>query len=178
MFTEPKRAQGQRLHDLAVVADMLAKGMRQTEIAKHFNVSQSQISRDVAAVYEMWAERDAKAIAMAKSKLLTEIQINKKVMRQAWEDSLKPREITSQKQVTTPGGARGKAGEEGDSEPDKERQEASLRTEQRDGNVQFMKELREYMRFEAENPRAVHSATHVAANHQTSSNHSRSRGWT
>jgi hypothetical protein len=95
----------------------------------------------------MWAERDAKAIAIAKSKLLTEIQINKKVMRQAWEDSL--REITSQKQITTPGGARGKA-EEDDSEPNKERQEASLRTEQRDGNVQFMRELRECMRFEAE----------------------------
>jgi hypothetical protein len=111
-------------------------------------VSQSQISKDVAAVYERWAERDAKARTVAKGRLLNEIQLNKRIMRDAWEDSLKPREITSQKQIKTPGGIVGD-GNDAKTEPDKERHEASLRTEQRDGNVAFMKEVREYIEMEA-----------------------------
>jgi predicted DNA-binding protein YlxM (UPF0122 family) len=139
------RTKGQRENDLVRIAEMHAQDMSQSEIAAALSVTQQQISHDLKEIYRRWAEPNPKKLGVIKARLLTEIRLNKKIMRQAWRDSLKPKETASKKQVSTPGGVVA-AGE--DARPDRERNEASLKTEERDGNVAFMREVREYISLE------------------------------
>jgi hypothetical protein len=142
-----KRTKRQREQDLLIIAEMHAAGASQGEIAERFGLTQPQICQDLKLVQKLWSEDDKKKLVIIKNRLLAEISANKKVMRQAWRDSLKPKDTVSKKQVSTPGGVMG-AGDDAKQEPDKERNEASLKTEDRDGNAAFMREVREYIAME------------------------------
>jgi hypothetical protein len=143
-----KRTKVERENDLARIADLHADGLSQREIAELIGVSQVQICKDLKEIYVRWAETEPpKKLAVTKGRLLTEIALNKKIMKQAWRDSLKPKETVAKKQVSTPGPVVG-AGEAAQQQPDRERNEATLKTEDRDGNVSFMREVREYITLE------------------------------
>jgi hypothetical protein len=142
-----RRTKLQRENDYARIAELHAQGLSQREIAEQIGVSQVQICKDLKEIYRRWREPDKTKLPIVKARLLAEIAANKKAMRQAWRDSLKPKEVTSQKQVSVTGEA--KEGADGEvASGDRERKEASLRTEDRDGNVAYMREIREYIALE------------------------------
>jgi hypothetical protein len=131
----PKRTSQQREDELLVVAEMHAKHRTQREIAAHLGVSHQQICKDLKEIYRRWAEPDKPSLAFYKARMLAKIRFHEKRMEHAWLGSLKPKETVSKKQVSTPGGV---SGEGEQPSPDRERNEASLRTEERDGNPAFL----------------------------------------
>jgi hypothetical protein len=142
-----KRTRAQREDDLVRIADMHSLEMSQSEIAGALGYTQQQISHDLKEIYRRWSVPGKLNLEAIKARLLLEIKANKKAMRKAWERSQATKETTTQKQIKTPGGVVG-AGEDARVEPDKERQEASLKAEGRDGSVCFMREVREYISLE------------------------------
>jgi len=52
------------------MAEMVAEDKPQTEIAVRFNLSQSQVSRDVKEIYARWAEKDPTSLAVQKARFL------------------------------------------------------------------------------------------------------------
>jgi hypothetical protein len=138
-----KRTRQQREADLVRIAEMHVTGMMQAEIAAELDLSQPQICKDIRLIYERWGTGKPEALAVAKNRMLAEIAANKRICRQAWRDSLKPKETLSQKQVSTPG-----AVADGEAGPDRNRDEVGKRVEERDGNVAFLRELREYLALE------------------------------
>jgi predicted DNA-binding protein YlxM (UPF0122 family) len=138
------RTKNLREEQLPRIAELHAEGLSQREIAAQFGLSQSQICHDLKLIYERWAQPDPRTLQVIKNKMLAEIAANKRVCRQAWRDSLKPKETISQKQVSTPGEVAG----DGEHGPDRNRDEIGKRVEERNGNVAFLRELREYMAME------------------------------
>jgi len=143
-----KRTKRQRQEDLVVIAEMCASGMSQREIADHFGLSQPQICHDLKKVYELWSEQDKRKLTFIKNKVLAEISANKKEMRKAWRDSLKPKEKSSQKRISASAGVQGAENEQ--PAADRERSEVGLVTEDPHPNVPAMREVREYIKLECE----------------------------
>jgi len=130
-----KRTKKHREEQLVRIAEMHASGMPQREIATQFGLTQGQICRDLKEIYQRWAAADSKPdLKVIRQRILAKLADLEKTYRQAWLDSLKPKEIVSKKQVSIPGEATG-AGANLKTSADRERNEASLRTEERDGNV-------------------------------------------
>jgi hypothetical protein len=71
--------------------------------------------------------------------MLAKIEFHELRCEKAWERSQKTKETTTRKQVKTPGVVG--AGEDVRVEPGTERNEASLRAEERDGNPAFLKSI-------------------------------------
>jgi len=133
-----KRTKKHREEQLVRIAEMHASGMPQREIATQFSLTQGQICRDLKEIYQRWAAADSKPdLKVIRQRILAKLADLEKTYRQAWLDSLKPKEIVSKKQVSIPGEATG-AGANLKTSADRERNEASLRTEERDGNVAFL----------------------------------------
>jgi len=133
-----KRTKKHREEQLVRIAEMHASGMPQREIATQFGLTQGQICRDLKEIYQRWAAADSKPdLKVIRQRILAKLADLEKTYRQAWLDSLKPKEIVSKKQVSIPGEATG-AGANLKTSADRERNEASLRTEERDGNVAFL----------------------------------------
>jgi hypothetical protein len=144
-----KRTKAQREEDLARIAEMHACGMSQAEIAAALGFTQQQISHDLKEIYRRWSAPEKPNLHTIKARILAELNAQKKQARKAWEKSQATKETSTQKQVKTPGGVVGE-GESVQVEPDKERNEASLRTEERDGSVAFLKEIRECIKMECQ----------------------------
>lgn len=144
-----KRSKLEREEDLVRIAQMHAKGKLQREIAAAVNLTQQQISHDLKEVYRRWEESNRGKLKILKAKMLAKIEFHEMRCEEAWEQSKKTKETTTQKQVKTPGGVVG-AGDNAQLEPGSERQEASLRTEERDGNPAFLKSIEWCMEKEIE----------------------------
>jgi hypothetical protein len=132
-----KRTKRERENDLLLIAEMHANFTPQREIAAAIGVTQGQISHDLKEVYRRWAEPDKTNMAIYKARMLAKLRAHEKTARTAWVESLTPKETVSKKQVSTPGGIVGD-GADAKVIGDKERNEASLRTENRDGNPAFL----------------------------------------
>jgi hypothetical protein len=122
---------------------MHVTGYRQAEIAAKLDLTQPQICKDIRLIYERWGTATPESLTVVKNRLLAEITANKQVCRHAWRNSLKPKETLSQKQVSLPG-----AVADGEAGLDRNRDEVGKRVEERDGNVAFLRELREYLALE------------------------------
>jgi hypothetical protein len=135
-----KRTKAQRTAQLARIAEMHAMEIPQAEMAKALGLTQPQICHDLKAIYQIWGTADRAALMAQRERMLLKCRLHERAARAAWERSQLSREITTQKQVKTPGEVTGE-GDEAKSGPDRERQEASLRTEGRDGNPSFLREI-------------------------------------
>jgi hypothetical protein len=135
-----KRTKAQREADFQRIAEMHALGKSQTEIAAALGLTQQQISLDLKVIYRRWSEPEKENLHATKARMLAEIKAHKDMCRKAWEKSQDTKEITTQKQVKTPRAVAGE-GEDAQPEEDKERNEASLRIEERDGNPAFLKSI-------------------------------------
>lgn len=69
----PRRNALQREHQRLECLDLYLAGMWQSEIAKKLHISQSQVSRDIAAAHEEWAKRTTYNLDEQKAKRLAEI---------------------------------------------------------------------------------------------------------
>jgi hypothetical protein len=133
-----KRTKTQREEQLVRIAEMHAGGMPQREIARQFGLTQAQICRDLKEIYQRWAAADNKPdLKVVRERVLAKLADLEKTYRKAWLESLKPKEVVSKKQVSIPGEATGE-GANLKMSADRERNEASLRTEEREGNVAFL----------------------------------------
>jgi hypothetical protein len=139
-----KRTKFQREDDLVQIADLHLRGVRQVEIARRFGLSKAQICKDLAAVHARWRETSKPDLETIKCRQLTKLEMLQKMHWEAWEVSQRPKEIVSKKQISTPGTT------DGQEQADRERNEASIRTEERDGSVAFLKEVRECIKMECE----------------------------
>lgn len=69
----PRRNKLQREHQRLECLELYLGGMWQSEIARKLRMSQSQVSRDIAAAHELWAERTTYNLDAEKAKRLAEI---------------------------------------------------------------------------------------------------------
>jgi predicted transcriptional regulator len=92
----PRRNALQREHQRLECLDLYLAGMWQSEIAKKLHISQSQVSRDIAAAHEEWAKRTTYNLDEQKAKRLAELDRLERQAQQAWR-----RSIGTHKTVTT-----------------------------------------------------------------------------
>lgn len=109
---------------LVIVAEMLVKGFRPSQIAKATNVSPSQTTKDKKTVITRWQKETAETIGQQRMIVLRQ---NEWVLHEAVEgfvNSKEDRTKTTKKVVEGAGG--------------KQRKEASEQVEQSDGNPAFL----------------------------------------
>jgi predicted transcriptional regulator len=84
----PRRNALQREHQRLECLDLYLAGMWQSEIAKKLHISQSQVSRDIAAAHEEWAKRTTYNLDEQKAKRLAELDRLERQAQQAWRRSI------------------------------------------------------------------------------------------
>jgi transcriptional regulator with XRE-family HTH domain len=132
----PYKDRVRRTEDRLRVAELHSQHMSQREIAAATGMSQSQVSREIKAVYAEWLATEAKAaMRIIKELTLAELRGLKRILYKAWDDSGKPKEVQNQKQIKLP------ATGTGDEAAARERIEASLRTEGQVGNPAFIGQI-------------------------------------
>lgn len=101
-----KRSKAEREHDLAVMAELLAQGATQRELAERFELSPGTIVRDVREIETRWRDRAHEAVESWKGRLLAG---HAQVIRSAWfeferskSDAQKMVETTEMVKPTTP----------------------------------------------------------------------------
>jgi hypothetical protein len=94
------------------------------------------ICKDLKEVYRRWRESPATDMRVLREKMLADVRKLKKTFLEAWRYSLKPKETTSQKQVSLPGARQGEGEAAGVIE--RERKEAGLVSEDSWGHVAFL----------------------------------------
>jgi transposase len=100
----PRRKKIQRERQRLECLSLYLGGMWQTDIAKKLRMSQSQVSRDIAAAHEEWAKRTTYNLDQEKAKRLAEIDNLERQYSLAWNRSIGTHKTTTK--VT--------GGEEGD----------------------------------------------------------------
>src|SRR5713101_6141194 len=93
----------QRNHDRIKITELLIQGMSHTDIAMRIGLSQPQISREVNMIQSIWAKEEPDKIRFLLNQELARIDCVEKSAWEAWDDSQKPREITSQERITSQG---------------------------------------------------------------------------
>jgi hypothetical protein len=78
------------------VAELYLGGKYQVEIARLLGVSQQQVSLDLKAVQQAWLASSIRNFDTVKAEQLAKIDYIERQALEAWERSLKPREITVQ----------------------------------------------------------------------------------
>lgn len=119
------RTKVQREMDLAVLAEKVLKGWPKGTIAQYLEISPSQLSYDLKKLRERWKEEAIENTDAERQLMLRKLRLIEKEAWEAWERSRQPRKITAS--VKT---AKGSA-------IDQFRHQQ--RSEERDGNVQFLK---------------------------------------
>jgi DNA-binding transcriptional regulator LsrR (DeoR family) len=80
----PRRNALQREHQRLECLDLYLAGMWQSEIAKKLHISQSQVSRDIAAAHEEWAKRTTYNLDEQKAKRLAELDRLERQYQLGW----------------------------------------------------------------------------------------------
>ncbi|MBM4073284.1 MAG: hypothetical protein FJ271_30835 [Planctomycetes bacterium] len=106
---------------------MSLKGATQQKIAKHFGVSQSQISRDLNAIHKRRAKANEATLKELRDRELAKLDLIERECWVAWAKSQEPKEVSSQEKTT------GGEVDGGD------KLKASIRTEGQCGNPAFLK---------------------------------------
>jgi hypothetical protein len=84
----PRRKKIERERQRLECLSLYLGGMWQTDIAKKLRMSQSQVSRDVAAAHEEWCKRTTYNLDEEKAKRLAEIDRLERQYNQGWERSI------------------------------------------------------------------------------------------
>lgn len=84
----PKRSEFEREQQLVEIQAMYLRGARQMDIAAEFNISQPQISRDLATIKARWRNTTTINLDEAKQKELIRIDELERTYWTAWERSL------------------------------------------------------------------------------------------
>lgn len=120
-----RRRKGSELaRDKRQIARWYLAGMKQAEIAEKLGIDQSTVSRDLKALQAEWQESTLIDIDAERRKALARIDQLEIEYYEAWLRSCQPKETEASKLVTDQGAG--------------ERNEASLRTEQRDGDPRYL----------------------------------------
>jgi hypothetical protein len=102
----PKRIRAQREHDLSVIGERYRKGSSQEAIARELGVSRSQVSSDVADLLRRWRKEQIRDVNTALTLALEKLDHLERAHWDAWEASLKPREVTFTERVQRADGER------------------------------------------------------------------------
>lgn len=86
-MASPKRTPFQREQDLERISTLYLKGTTQADIAKELDVTQQQISYDLATIQRRWRESSLVDINEAKQRELERIDVLEREYWQAWESS-------------------------------------------------------------------------------------------
>lgn len=79
----PKRSKAQREEDLARMAEMLAKGVTERDLAAEFQLSPSTVHRDVATIEERWRSHALQQADLHKGRILAG---HDQVIKEAWSE--------------------------------------------------------------------------------------------
>src|SRR5579872_3453943 len=120
-----KRTKQQREQDLIEMANMMVDDVPQVEIAKRFNLSKGQISKDIAEIRRRWKKEGDPDLASARAKYILELKQVKACYKKGWEGSLKAKEVESQEKTSEEGGIDG----DGNARPGRVKVKAALRRE-------------------------------------------------
>ncbi len=82
--TRNKRTPLQRKQDRVKIAEMYIQGKYQTEIAKYFGLSQTQISNELKKIQKEWIKKTTIALDEHKTKELVKIDHLERTYWQAW----------------------------------------------------------------------------------------------
>jgi hypothetical protein len=118
----------EREHDLRETAALYLRGLTQMEIAQRLNVSRQQIGYDLKLLHQRWRESALADFDAKKAAELAKMDELERTYWVAWERSCQAREVTTQEKTQ---GGEGQAGDG--------RLKAGVRTEQRDGNPEFLR---------------------------------------
>jgi hypothetical protein len=89
----------QREEHLNRMAEMHVSGMKQKEMAAHFGISQSQVSRDLKEIYRRWKEPDPITLREHKARHLAKVSALETQLWEAFERSQGPLETEYKEQV-------------------------------------------------------------------------------
>ena len=86
-MSAPKRTEFEREAQLVEIKDLYLRGETQMSIAAKFNLSQSQISRDISTLHRRWRESSLIDINEAKQRELERLDALEREYWTAWEAS-------------------------------------------------------------------------------------------
>ena len=86
-MSAPKRTEFEREAQLSEIKDCYLRGETQMSIAAKFNLSQSQISRDLSTIQRRWRESSLVDINEARQRELDRIDVLEREYWGAWQDS-------------------------------------------------------------------------------------------
>ena len=128
-----RRTDERRDAELIEIAEMHRRGRPLAEIAQHFNLSKSQVSRDLKAIYGELFKANATEKARIRAEILAENKLMKKVLWEAYYRSVGDKEVQTKRKISTESSAG--VAQNGESvEKGTERYEVSARTEGQVGN--------------------------------------------
>jgi transcriptional regulator with XRE-family HTH domain len=136
-----KRSFPQRDRELIRISELHLQGFSQSEIAMKMGLSQPQISRDLAEISKRIEPSEEADKQKLRKNWLDKNKLIEKKLWTAFEKSTEDKEVQTKKQIAIPEG--GDAGEQ------KERMEASVRSEGQCGNASFIEQLGKCMEREA-----------------------------
>jgi hypothetical protein len=101
-MAKTKRTPTKREYDLRLITDLYLAGKSQAEIAKELDLSQPQISYDLAQIRAAWQAQTTFNLDEAKQIELARIDALERIYYAAWERSLAERTKTKTEQATGP----------------------------------------------------------------------------
>ena len=122
-----KRTKLQRKNQLHEILEMHYQRIPHKEIAAHFNVSESQIKKDLTAIHRLLLPENASERFKAQKRILGKFELLEKHLWEAWVKSTKDKEVQSKKKIVSEGA---------------ERMEVSVKTESQSGSAALAGELR------------------------------------
>lgn len=130
-----KRTKIERENDLSRIGSLLIRGLSQREIAAQVGLSQPQVGREVRKIQERWAKGNVADLRRTLNQEIMKLDEIERICWKAWHDSCRDKETSCQEKVTSakPEGAEDAMATE--------RLKASLRTERRNGDPQYLKAI-------------------------------------
>jgi hypothetical protein len=95
----PRRTTVQREHQRLECLDLYLAGWWQHDIAAKLRMSQSQVSRDIAAAHQEWCKRTTYNLDEQKAKRLAELDTLERQAQQAWRRSIGTHKVTTKEQA-------------------------------------------------------------------------------
>jgi hypothetical protein len=95
----PRRTAVQREHQRLECLDLYLAGWWQHDIATKLRMSQSQVSRDIAAAHQEWCKRTTYNLDEQKAKRLAELDALERQYQLAWRRSIGTHKVTTKEQA-------------------------------------------------------------------------------
>jgi hypothetical protein len=97
----PRRSALLRERQRLECLDLYLAGEWQIDIAKKLRISQSQVSRDIAAAHAEWCKRTTYNLDEQKAKRLAELDALERQVDRAWRRSIGTHKVTTKKEGTS-----------------------------------------------------------------------------